>query len=154
MSGSLVIGNGALGVAVTPNATVGRIDALNDIVAFSSDKRLKTNIQPIVNPIDKIKLLNGFTYTWNSKAHKLARFDTQSRLVGVYAQDVQSVLPEATKLAPFDNDGNDNSISGESYLTVQYEKLVPLLVEAIKEQQVLINNLTTRIENLERKTNS
>ena len=61
--------------------------------------------------------------------------------VGVYAQDVEKVQPEAVDLAPFDNDGEDNSISGENYLTVQYEKLVPLLVESIKELKAEIEEL-------------
>ena len=69
--------------------------------------------------------------------------------VGVYAQDVEKVQPEAVDLAPFDNDGEDNSISGEKYLTVQYEKLVPLLIEAMKEQQQTIDDLKSRLEKLE-----
>ena len=68
-------------------------------------------------------------------------------LVGVFAQDVQAVLPEAVKLAPFDNDGNNKSISGENYLTVQYEKIVPLLIEAIKEQQKQIDELKYLLQN-------
>ena len=58
---------------------------------------------------------------------------------------MEKVLPEAVKLAPFDNDGKDNSISGENYLTVQYEKIIPLLIECIKEQQVQINELKNKI---------
>ena len=61
--------------------------------------------------------------------------------VGVYAQDVEKVQPEAVDLAPFDNDGEDNSISGEKYLTVQYEKLVPLLIEAIKQLKEEVEEL-------------
>jgi hypothetical protein len=133
--------NGALGVGVAANSTDGRIDASNDIVAYSSDKRLKTNIQSIENPLDKIGKLSGFTYNWNDKAAKLANYDTNESLIGVFAQEVQAVLPEAVKLAPFDNDGNNKSISGENYLTVQYEKIVPLLIEAIKEQQKQIDDL-------------
>jgi hypothetical protein len=59
----------------------------------------------------------------------------------MFAQDVQEVLPEAVKIAPFDNDGNGNSKSGENYLTIQYEKIVPLLVEAIKELKKEIEEL-------------
>jgi len=65
----------------------------------------------------------------------------------VFAQDVQAVLPEAVKLAPFDNNGNNESISGENYLTVQYEKIVPLLIEAIKEQQKQIDELKYLLQN-------
>jgi hypothetical protein len=61
------------------------------------------------------------------------------------------VLPEAVKLAPFDNDGNDNSISGENYLTVQYEKLVPLLLESIKELNKKVEDLTNTIDILKTK---
>jgi len=135
--------DGALGVNTAPvSGTPGRIDASNDIVAFSSDRRLKDNIQTIQCPLYKLQNLSGFLYNWNKTANQLAGYETGSKYVGLYAQEVQSVLPEAVKLAPFDNDGRDNSISGQCYLTVQYEKLVPLLVEAIKEQQCQINNLT------------
>ena len=61
--------------------------------------------------------------------------------VGVFAQDVEKVQPEAVELAPFDNDSDDNSISGKNYLTVQYEKLVPLLIESIKELKKEIEEL-------------
>ena len=146
ISGDTRVNAGALGVNVTPNATDGRIDAGNDIVAYSSDRRLKTNIQPLVSSLVKVQSLNGFTYHWNDLAHKLAGFNTESRLVGVYAQEVQRILPEAVKLAPFDNDGTDRSISGENYLTVQYEKLVPLLIEAIKELKAEVDELKRRLE--------
>ena len=65
--------------------------------------------------------------------------------VGVIAQDLQEVLPQAVKFAPFDRDAEGNSKSGENYLTVQYEKIVPLLIEAIKEQQIQIDQLKTQI---------
>jgi hypothetical protein len=141
VNGCVRISNGSLGVNVAPSATVGRIDASNDIVAFSSDRRLKDNIQTIQCPLYKLQNLSGFLYNWNKTANKLAGYETGSKYVGLYAQEVQSVLPEAVKLAPFDNDGRDISISGCNYLTVQYEKLVPLLVEAIKEQQCQIEEL-------------
>ncbi len=148
ISGSTYLKNGAaLGVNVTPNATAGRIDASNDIVAFSSDRRLKTNIEIIENPVEKVKSLTGFVYNWNELANQVAGYDTEQKHVGVYAQEVQAVLPEAIKLAPFDNDGYDNSMSGENYLTVQYEKIVPLLIEAIKEQQTQIDELKKLIKN-------
>ena len=144
VAGDTRIFNAALGVNVAPNATDGRIDASNDIVAYSSDKRLKTNIQSIKNPLDKIGKLSGFTYNWNDKANELANYDINESLVGVFAQEVQVVLPEAVKLAPFDNDGNNKSISGEDYLTVQYEKIVPLLIEAIKELKAEIDILKNK----------
>ena len=64
------------------------------------------------------------------------------------AQDVQAVLPEAVAPAPFDTDSNGNSISGQNFLTVRYEKIVPLLIEAIKEQQTQIEELKSQISYL------
>jgi len=139
------VNNGALGVDVAASTIDGRIDAGNDIVAYSSDKRLKENINPIENPLEKIDKLSGFTFNWNETANKLAGFDRNQSMVGVFAQDVESVLPEAVKRAPFDNDGSDGSLSGENYLTVQYEKLVPLLIESIKELKAEIEELKRRL---------
>jgi hypothetical protein len=53
--------------------------------------------------------------------------------VGLFADELEAVLPEAVKLAPFDRDENGRSKTGENYKTIQYDKVVPLLVEAIKE---------------------
>jgi len=61
--------------------------------------------------------------------------------VGLIAQEVEAVLPEIIHNAPFDRDEDDNSISGEDYKTLQYERVVPLLVEAIKELKEEINKL-------------
>ena len=63
-----------------------------------------------------------------------------------HAQEVQAALPEAVKLAPFDNDGNDNSISGENYLTIHYEKVVPLLLQAIKELKLELDEIKKLIK--------
>lgn len=139
------VNSGALGVNVAASTTDGRIDAGNDIVAFSSDRRLKENINPIENSLEKLDKLSGFTFNWNETANKLAGFDRNQSMGGVFAQDVESVLPEAVKRAPFDNDGSDGSLSGENYLTVQYEKLVPLLIESIKELKAEIEELKGRL---------
>ena len=119
----------------------GDIEATGNITAYSSDRRLKTNIHLLSNPLEKINKLSGFTYNWNDKANELVGYKTDEMVVGMFAQDVQEVLPEAVKIAPFDNDGNGNSKSGENYLTIQYEKIVPLLVEAIKELKNEIEEL-------------
>ena len=146
---------GSIGVgSASASTTYGRIDASNDIIAYSSDKRLKENILPINGALGKISKLSGFTYNWNDKAKEEADFNTNERLVGVFAQDVKEVLPEAVKLAPFDNDGSDVSKSGEDYLTVQYEKIVPLLIEGMKEQQAQIEELTTILEQLTKQLNN
>ena len=144
VNGDSQITNGSLGVGVTPNATDGRISALDDIIAFASDNRLKTEITKIDNAIEKIDKISGVKFKWNQLAKQLAGYNTDETYIGVIAQELQEVLPEVVKIAPFDNNGKDESISGEKYLTVQYEKIVPLLIEAIKE-------LNKKIEELNKK---
>jgi len=115
-----------------------------DVIAYASDKRLKENIEVIENALDKIMKLTGMTYTWNSVGNQYGWQPGTEREAGVFAQDVQAVLPEAVRLAPFDNDGG-KSKSGENFLTVKYEKLVPLLIQAIKEQQKQIDELKSKL---------
>lgn len=128
----------------------GNIIATGDITAFSSDKRLKENIEFIKNPLEKIKVLSGFTYDWSiDKCIEVGFKPNDSRQIGVFAQDVQSVIPEAVKPAPFDTvDGK--SKSGDNYLTVQYEKIVPLLIECIKDQQSMIEGLQGQIDEIKK----
>ncbi len=112
----------------------------------ASDRRLKENIQPIPNALQKVKALSGVTFDWKDGVEDLDfKPDVKTNEIGVIAQDVNEVLPQAVKPAPFDVDQNtQESKSGENYLTVQYEKLVPLLIEAVKE-------LTAKVEVLEAK---
>ncbi len=130
----------------------GTISATGDITALTSDKRLKENIEIIESPLDKINQLSGFTYHWSKEKCEKAGFEpSDEKQVGVFAQDIQAVLPEAVKSAPFDRDKNGESKSGENYLTVQYEKIVPLLIESIKEQQKQIEELRNEVEFLKNK---
>jgi hypothetical protein len=111
-----------------------------DVVAYASDIRLKTNIEPIQIALNKVLSINGFTYNFNEIGKELG-FNTSVRNAGVSAQEVQAVLPEVVAPAP----------ASDEYITVKYEKLVPLLIEAIKEQQETIANLQNRLEILEGK---
>jgi hypothetical protein len=121
-----------------------------DVIAYASDERLKENITPITNALDKIQKISGVHYDWKDKVKDLGFEPTNKHDVGVIAQSVQSVLPEAVKPAPFDYIGG-SSKSGENYLTVQYEKIVPLLIESIKELKSQNDTLQSRIEQLENK---
>jgi len=128
----------SLGVGTTASGTTGQIRATNDVIAYYSDARLKTFEGRIDNAIDKVKQLNGYYFRENDTARSLG-YNNPERQVGVSAQEVQAVLPEVVTTAPVSDD----------YLTVKYEKLVPLLIEAIKDQQTLIEQLQSRIERLE-----
>jgi hypothetical protein len=126
--------NNSLGVGSAPTGTAGEIVATNQITSYYSDERLKTNIELIPNALEKVMSLRGVTYEPNSLAESFGF--KKEKQVGVIAADVEAVLPEAVKPAPFDMmifEDSRISRSGEDYKTVQYEKLVPLLIEAIKE---------------------
>lgn len=119
-----------------------KLEVYGDTVGFYSDKRLKENIKPIENALETVCSWQGITYNANELAKGLGGFDTSVREIGLFAQDVQSTTPEAVRPAPFDIDEEGNSKSGEHYLTLKYERTVPVLVEAVK-------SLTTRLERTE-----
>lgn len=121
-----------------------------------SDERLKTDITVIENPIEKLKQLKGVYYVPNDLARDIAKTagdPMTSRKVGVLAQDVEKVLPEIVTIAAFDLDGLDEngkakSRSGLNYMTIEYDKMIPLLIEAIKAQQIMIEELQNRLNSL------
>ena len=125
---------GSLGIGTAASGTAGEIRATNQITSYYSDERLKEDIVEIQDALEKVMSLRGVTYKPNSIAESLG-YKKQNE-VGVIAQDVERVLPEAVKPAPFDImlfENTEISKSGQNYKTVQYEKIVPLLIEAIKE---------------------
>jgi len=114
-----------------------------------SDERLKDVQGTITNALEKVLSLDGFIYVENEVARSLG-YTNEKEQVGVSAQKVQKVLPQAVSLAPCDMQGVPEtgeivSKSGENYLTVDYSRLVPLLIEAIKEQQTQIDELKAQI---------
>ena len=135
---------GSLGIGTTSSGTAGEIRATNQITAYYSDERLKENIEIITSALDKVMTLRGVTYNSNKLAESFG-YTNKEKQVGVLAGDVKTVLPEAVKPAPFDliriDENTEISSSGQNYLTVQYEKLVPLLIEAIKELNNKIEEL-------------
>ena len=111
----------------------GSIESSGNITAFaSSDERLKENIVQIPNSLDKIKQIKGVLFNWKEGYGKVHPYG-QNKDVGVIAQEVQQILPEIVK----ENVHNQ-------FLGVRYEKLTPLLLEAIKE-------LSKKVEELEKK---
>jgi hypothetical protein len=127
----------------------GNIAASGNVTAYSSDRRLKENFNHIESPVEKVQKLNGYTFDWNEKSKELGFTPKHEKNdIGLIAQEVEDILPQAVAPAPFDTKSNGESKSGENYLTIQYERLVPLLVEAIKEQQNQINKLTQEINEL------
>ena len=125
-----------VGGTTTLNTTTGRIDATNDIVAYStSDCRLKENIKPIKNALCKVIGVTGNTFDWKelTKEEIQTIHSNTGKDVGVIAQEIEKILPEAV------------TTRNNGYKAVNYEKIVPLLIEAIKEQQKQINELKSKI---------
>ena len=122
-------GGNIFGVSSTGVAVTGAITATGNITAYYSDDRLKTKLGNIENALDKVCSLDGFYYEANKTAQALGYKPV--REVGLSAQSVQKVLPEVIAPAPID----------PQYLTMHYERVVPLLVEAIKELRAEISAL-------------
>jgi hypothetical protein len=116
--------------------TTGQASFINDVIAYaSSDKRLKENVKPLDNALDKINKINGVEFDWidGKDEHGNSVHSNEGHDVGVIAQEIEEVLPEVVHT-------RDNG-----YKAVKYEKIVPLLIEAIKEQQEQINKLEEKL---------
>ena len=128
----------------------GTLYSYNDVVAYYSDERLKTKTGKIENALEKVCSLEAFTYTHNDLAVSLGYDNNKESQIGLSAQEVQKIAPELVTLAGFDvvtdEEGNKYSKSGENYLTIKYDRLVPLLIEAIKEQQKQIDELKSLLK--------
>ena len=126
----------SIGQAVATNSTVtfGEVRSTGDITAYySSDYALKENINPISNALDKVSQLGGYNFDWKD-SHLESRGGVDDMFVkksdvGIIAQEVQKVLPEAV------------GERADGTLGVRYELLVPLLVESIKELKEEIQSL-------------
>jgi len=115
-------------------------DITANSVAGTSDIRFKTNIHTVTNALDKVKALRGVYFNWNQKAFPEKEFGAQNEL-GFVAQEVEKVVPEIVT----------KDKTKEEYRSVKYDKLVALLVEAVKEQQKQIDSLSTQVKILKRK---
>lgn len=130
ITGSLAVGN------ISPNATDGRIDASNDIVAYSSsDIRWKENIKPIENALEKVSQINGVEFDWKelTEEEKKTQHSNEGHDVGVIAQEIEKVLPEVVTT-------RENGYKG-----VKYDKIVALLIESIKDLKAEIEELKNKI---------
>ena len=132
-----------LGIGVTAPTeslhVLGNIVATGNITAYFSDARLKDFKGTIPNALSKLGQLNGYYYTPNETAQALG-VDNNGVEVGVSAQEVEAVLPEIVT----------KSVVGQDYKTVMYEKLTPLLIEAVKELTQKVAELELRLNEIEK----
>jgi hypothetical protein len=120
-------GNAKLATTNAGIDVTGTLNATSDVVAFySSDERLKDNIKYIGKPLEKIEKIGGYTYDWNDKQDI---YEVGSKDVGVIAQEIEEVLPELVVT-------RDNG-----FKAVKYEKIVPLLIESIKELKKEVDDI-------------
>jgi hypothetical protein len=141
--------NAAETITINPmggNVGIGRLDPIfkldvNGTVAgtgaysSNSDTRLKRDILPIENALNKILMLNGVTYNWNKEFDPDINLDDRNH-IGLLAQDVEKIIPQAVY--------TDNSKNQLKSMT--YTELIPVLIEAIKEQQTQINELKNKLK--------
>ena len=136
--GLILDANDILGIGVNESSDLplsyklmvsGSIKASGTVVQ-GSDIRLKEDIQPIDNALSRIDNIDGVYFTYK---------DTKEKSIGVIAQDIQKILPEVVSE---DNNG---------YLGVNYSGIVPVLIEAVREQNSIIKDLEDRISDLENK---
>jgi len=120
-----------LGIGTAPSTTTGEIRAAGDITAYySSDERLKENINNIKEPLQKLSYINGVEFDWIPKE---GIHSNEGHDIGVIAQQIEKVLPELVT-------DRENG-----YKAVRYEKIVALLIEAVKEQQLQIDELKSKL---------
>ena len=134
-----ILSSTSLGIGTAASGVIGEIRAANNITAYySSDARLKENVVNISNPISKVKALNGVEFDWTDKyleehggedGYFLRKHD-----IGIIAQELEKVLPEIVADRP------------DGYKAVKYDRIVALLIEAIKEQQKQIDALTQKVK--------
>jgi hypothetical protein len=121
----------SLGIGTAASGVGGEIRATGDIVAFySSDERLKSNIQPIGDALDKVNQISGNVYDWKEGFENIHSHTGTD--IGVIAQEIEKVLPQAV----IDRENG--------YKAVNYEKIVPLLIEAIKELSAKVKELENK----------
>jgi hypothetical protein len=132
---------------------IGTIGASGDISASYSDERLKQVTEPIKDVLPILSKINVFRYNCNDVGEKYG-YDKSKKELGLSAQEIQKYYPELVSLAPFDSvyDSEMKQIvskSGEDYLTLKYDRLVPILLQGIKELKEEVNDLKVRLSNLE-----
>lgn len=134
----LIPGSGKVGIGVSsPNYALDVAGAVNASGGYSqvSDMKFKKDVASIESPLNKILKINGVYYAYKTEEYKEKRFD-DGRHYGVIAQEVERVIPEIVK----------EGVSGEK--SVVYTEMIPLLIEAVKEQQKIIEKQNKEIEEL------
>jgi hypothetical protein len=118
-----------------------------DITAYWSDKRLKTNLRQLSHFDNVLTSLTGYTFNWNEKGQEFTQKTADYDEVGLIAQDVQAVIPQAVNINKAGASAEDEH--SFDYLTINYDKIVPFLIEGYKSQRSEIHDLKSKVQRLE-----
>jgi photosystem II stability/assembly factor-like uncharacterized protein len=134
-NGNVGLGTTSPNYALQVNGSVAGVGAYNNV----SDARFKTNITRLTHALEKVMALQGVEYDWRSNAYPQMKFD-QGKQLGFVAQEIKEVLPEVV------------SQDSNGYYSIAYSKVIPVLVEAIKDQQQEAMEKNAEIEKLKAKS--
>jgi len=145
-TGDVIFSRGSVGIGTSPAYKLDVNGACHaSSFPTSSDARFKKNIKPILNSLDKINKLNGVVYEWNEFVHaRRDGYELNTPIIGVIAQDLEKVLPEVVSKWNLSEDCTDAR-------AVDYIRIIPVLIEAIKELNNKNSILEARILALENK---
>jgi len=132
---SIFAGNVGIGSTAIPAYTLDVAGTIKGNNVSPSDIRLKENITPIESALEKVSNIRGVSFDWKRAAIKESNFP-EGRHYGVIAQEIEKVLPEVVST------GTDDTKS------VAYTEIIPVLIEAIKEQQKIIENQQAQIQKI------
>ncbi|MGL5709799.1 MAG: tail fiber domain-containing protein [Cetobacterium sp.] len=132
-----------------------QIAATGNITAYYSDKRLKKDFKEVDNCLEKINKITPYYYKQNEFAEEIGYEKNKKQQLGFIAQEIKEVLPEVIQKAPInlkieesDNEEAKRMQKEEEFMTIDYQRMVPLLLGAIKEQQIQIEELKSQIKEL------
>ena len=117
----------------------GNVTFSGNVTAYS-DIRLKDNIKPLTKCLDNLMMLNGVSFAWKDMSEFIGNVGKSD--FGIIAQEVEKVFPEVVHLS------SNKSGDGDNYKTVAYEKLIPVLIESIKELKKNVDDLTAELNTL------
>jgi hypothetical protein len=173
-SGTSVNGAGVRGIAINPSSVGvfgventgagwagyfnGDVNCAAPFLYYNlSDQRLKTNAKVITSAVAKLQQISGYEYDMNTAEYG-KYISKQAHRIGVMAQEVEKVFPDLVveKFIPANNtkfsrgENNTEQHDGQKFKAVNYDGLIPVLIEAVKEQQREIEELKAQIKALEK----
>ena len=133
-------GDRTITIGATSGTTSIKLDgsvAVKDEIVSSSDKRLKKNIVKLNGALDKVTQMRGVSFKWRDDKNKgKNKNNKKKKVIGFIAQEVEEIVPDLT------------GVDSKGFMTVNYLGTTALLVEAIKEQQKIINELKKKVDSL------